>query len=679
VQATVADENPRAKRTYSIESSRSSCSSESDIDLSAPVDAKGGGNPEEGATDEDSLEPSRAMSSMSALASGRTRVNARWKQAMWFAAQEAQRRKEKIRTWTFRMSGNQHFEGRGPLALLQALAGSKFMNAATIISTLWVLYALDIYFLVQRDKSSDNAMYTVTVLCLFILSFELGLSIFFKPEFFGSFYFYLDVLGVLSIIPDAIFLFTSTFESWMTSASVLSVARAARAARASTSATRVIRWIPKLKNWIKKQIHGEEPDLSSKSRRRAKRHAQANKLPPEFEDQIDQHQSKIGKELDGIVSRHMIAVVGVVFIILIGLDLAYITSRGEDIQSQLQMLSSISKTCPSQPVRIDTVWCEAFNASFATFRREQSNAKTEVLYLKIYGEDVFGNNKTFEEKYRAQILESRTFEKPCDEFEASNGMHTCEVHMSNIEEAKISAIRNIIMFTSVIAVLVAASMSLATFVRLEAVVPMERMVSTIAAMAVNPLKPLIMKKEASKQQNEASIVEQALIKFGSLLQLGFGEAGAKIITGNMKNGRIDATLPGKVTQAIFGFCDIRNFTDCTEILQGDVVKLVNGVAAYVHTAVKDNFGAPNKNIGDAFLLVWKPKGNKTLSEVANSALRSYIRMILDISRCHTLAKWANHEKLQERLPGFTVKMGFGLHYGWAIEGAIGSGEKIDAS
>ncbi len=48
--------------------------------------------------------------------------------------------------------------------------------------------------------------------------------------------------------------------------------------------------------------------------------------------------------------------------------------------------------------------------------------------------------------------------------------------------------------------------------------------------------------------------------------------------------------------------DIRNFTDCTEVLQGDVVKLVNGIAAYVHTAVKDNYGAPNKNIGDAFLV-----------------------------------------------------------------------------
>ena len=36
-------------------------------------------------------------------------------------------------------------------------------------------------------------------------------------------------------------------------------------------------------------------------------------------------------------------------------------------------------------------------------------------------------------------------------------------------------------------------------------------------------------------------------------------------------------------------------------------------------------------------------------------------------------------EIQERLPGYTVKLGCGLHIGWAIEGSIGSNFKIDAS
>lgn len=42
-------------------------------------------------------------------------------------------------------------------------------------------------------------------------------------------------------------------------------------------------------------------------------------------------------------------------------------------------------------------------------------------------------------------------------------------------------------------------------------------------------------------------------------------------------------------------------------------------------------------------------------------------------------KFINKKGLNERMPNYSVKMGFGLHVGWAIEGAIGSEFKIDAS
>ena len=67
--------------------------------------------------------------------------------------------------------------------------------------------------------------------------------------------------------------------------------------------------------------------------------------------------------------------------------------------------------------------------------------------------------------------------------------------------------------------------------------------------------------------------------------------------------------------AIFGFCDIRNFTDATEILQEDVVSLVNKVAYIVHSNTVMYGGSPNKNIGDAFLLVWKLCSTKESYEI----------------------------------------------------------------
>jgi hypothetical protein len=63
------------------------------------------------------------------------------------------------------------------------------------------------------------------------------------------------------------------------------------------------------------------------------------------------------------------------------------------------------------------------------------------------------------------------------------------------------------------------------------------------------------------------VLERAIIKIGHLLALGFGEAGSKIIAANIKaGGDIDPMMAGQRVYAIFGFCDIRNFTDSTEVL-----------------------------------------------------------------------------------------------------------------
>jgi hypothetical protein len=42
-----------------------------------------------------------------------------------------------------------------------------------------------------------------------------------------------------------------------------------------------------------------------------------------------------------------------------------------------------------------------------------------------------------------------------------------------------------------------------------------------------------------------------------------------------------------------------------------------------------------------------------------------------LKRSRRLARYCDMEKIRERMPGFSVEMGFGLHVGWAIEGAIG--------
>ena len=64
-------------------------------------------------------------------------------------------------------------------------------------------------------------------------------------------------------------------------------------------------------------------------------------------------------------------------------------------------------------------------------------------------------------------------------------------------------------------------------------------------------------------------------------------------------------LPGEKIISIFGFCDIRKFTNATEILREGVMIFVNEIGHICHGIVDMYSGAANKNVGDAFLFVWK--------------------------------------------------------------------------
>lgn len=140
-----------------------------------------------------------------------------------------------------------------------------------------------------------------------------------------------------------------------------------------------------------------------------------------------------------------------------------------------------------------------------------------------------------------------------------------------------------------------------------------------------------------EQENfETSVLERTIVKIGALLALGFGEAGAEIIGQNMNRaGEVDPMIAGKKIMAIFGFCDIRNFTDATEVLQEGVMVFVNEIAEIVHGVVDLHGGAANKNIGDAFLLVWKFQEEDTIRDVNGGV------MLRDTSlRVHVLAELA---------------------------------------
>lgn len=123
---------------------------------------------------------------------------------------------------------------------------------------------------------------------------------------------------------------------------------------------------------------------------------------------------------------------------------------------------------------------------------------------------------------------------------------------------------------------------------------------------------------------------------------------------------------------------------------------VNEIGEIVHGLVDQFSGAANKNIGDAFLLVWKfmeedvikdsdadeimlNLEHERVNQLADMSVISFLKIMAALKKSRKLVKYKENKGLNERMPNYSVKMGFGLHIGWAIEGAIGSFYKIDAS
>ncbi|KOB58681.1 hypothetical protein PFHG_00429 [Plasmodium falciparum HB3] len=198
-------------------------------------------------------------------------------------------------------------------------------------------------------------------------------------------------------------------------------------------------------------------------------------------------------------------------------------------------------------------------------------------------------------------------------------------------------------------------------------------------------------------------MEENLMKLGTLMLLGFGEAGAKIISKNInEQERVNLLINGEIVYSVFSFCDIRNFTEITEVLKEKIMIFINLIAEIIHECCDFYGGTINKNIGDAFLLVWKyqkkeysnkkmnmfksPNNNydeysekENINRICDLAFLSTVQTLIKLRKSEKIHIFLNNENMDELIKNNILELSFGLHFGWAIEGAIGSSYKIDLS
>lgn len=368
-----------------------------------------------------------------------------------------------------------------------------------------------------------------------------------------------------------------------------------------------------------------------------------------------------------------------------------------------------------------------------------------IAFLQINDLPPFHNNATLLSNLRSQERNSfslSSFSSAPDQSFIITGVKDIR------RESRLWALEGILLCIAVVLLFVGLSASLHADLSRLVFIPLEQMIQLVDRIRLNPLEPIPEAGAASDIQPrkcqhstdkggenrfrggrtaggyqgsglEPALLLQTIGKIGALVRIGLGEAGADIISRHMQDdsdadggggNKLDLRSSGKLVSALFVFCDVRNFTDTTECLQEEVMLFVNKIAAILHELTVHCEGAPNKNVGDAFLLVWKLQnheegddeeddevqedpeamtckalvdaGGKHATLLAGQALYCVLKFALELSRLHGYVcqfSSAASQRLFSRMPDYRVGVGFGLHVGWAVEGAIGSEQKIDVS
>ena len=370
-----------------------------------------------------------------------------------------------------------------------------------------------------------------------------------------------------------------------------------------------------------------------------------------------------------------------------------------------------------------------FSFYYNLYIEKHKNIKTPLIFLKL-GSLEYGS---IEDVKKLREQEKISYNAKCPNFNVENNnndLNYCNVVFDYRYVNKLNAILNLIKTILICIILYFGNFWFTTDLCKMVLDPTDAMVERVKLISNNPLQVILDEEKkkiekvieeekekenenkticgcnssnsnsASSNKNllETEILEKTISKIGALLALSLGDAGAEIISRNMKEnstGDVNPMIPGKKVCAIYGFCDIRNFTGLTEILQEKVMVFVNDIADIVHQYAFEYGGSANKNIGDAFLLVWKfdnkftyiSKKNNELkvynceqvNQICDMALISILKMFAGIEKSKEIKKFKNIEQIIQKFGKDSIKIGFGIHLGWSIEGAIGSNFKIDAS
>lgn len=587
-----------------------------------------------------------------------------------------------------------------------------------MIMTFFVLFADDIRLL-TAPKSVDDGYQVVNTICLFCFIFELLLTTWAKTTissfsplvihgYLFSFFFFLDLIAILSMLPDITWIakglhiagiadsVTSTNSNFSKAGRVVRTVRLARLVRLYKIQSERARI---------KRIEDEQMELVRQGLLTFEEIEKTKQLN-------ESRNSKVGAELSDTTTRRVIVIVLLMLCLI--------------------PILNYSEVDEAQPFSVDTL--HSYNiygddaskqATLDDYFDQYGTLVGEPYIIKLYMQPFKPESPYFESRHELYVLRDIAISKEERWSNVSGTEYHTEVWFNNNGVLQEIALNGILTTLFVSLVMLTGTIVFNSDVQTLVLQPIERMMNMVEQVSKDPLQPLYFDHSSGSGEYETRLLEGTIEKITSLLRVGFGEAGAGIISANLNlednSSVINPLISGVRIYAIFGFCDIHHFEDINEKLGKDIMTFVNTIAAIVHNCVHEWKGQSNKNLGNAFLVVWRigdeysleqilaNKGNDRqtingpntpsnggakkkkahtidlrrvpgVDHLADKAIVAYLKIIAEINRSKDVLAYRSEPRLTNNgSVNFQVSMGFGLHAGWGIEGAVGSLQKVDAT
>jgi len=571
---------------------------------------------------------------------------------------------------------------------VQEIIDGKVVAIIMGIVTVWVLFGDDLRLLLTT-KSSDTAFFATFFLCLILFLIEIVANSVFLPEYKFSFFFWLDVVATISLVPDIPIIFDPFLLLFGVELYKVDVDYNTSTIRDTLSESYVTRGIQTIRYIRLVRIVKLYKYFTKKKAEDHNNQTVSNAMDAEV----------LGKKLSDITTRRVI--IGVLALLLL-LPLLQVKTVDNAKYYGLQQIywigsSSYNTDFPGNTGRYmdESGW----NYTIVRYARnsqtsEGSGVRYPLLWLHtpslaLNGEvaDIFEATDPITGKvWKADDkCAGKSVDKDCDLRDEEMRIVTygpdkclgtgCKkvksfARFDMQEYTKSQAIMSIAITCFVGIILAVASCTFARDTQRIVIKPVNKMVAIIRNLAKDPLK---VSEVPTMSTDRTSILEETIDKIGVLLKINFGSRGSIIMSELLSNElpfKSDK-IKGSKENCIMVYVRIQDSAEIIDSLQEEVLVFINKIAKIVHSCANRWEGSICRNDISGFLMLWQE--NK-----ASEALVAMIKMYAELHRATDIMAYKSNPKIVTKFQSntYVVDIQMAAHIGDLIEGPVGSNIKI---